>query len=298
MRTRFVVPLVALVGALPCAILASRVEAQAQDASAPAPGSRAERLAALRKEYDDARDAHYALFRKAKTDEERKKIAEASKAPDPQRWAPKVWALVDEDPRDDVAFDALQWLVEESRESAEKNRALAAIEEHHVANPKLGDLCDRIGSDPSIPSRLLESIATKSPHRDVKGHATYALAKSRVATIELAKYVRSQTGDADGLKGVTEWLGAERLAEIERMDSASAQAEAEKLLDRVVAEYGDVPFRERTSGAVAKGDLHEMRELAVGKPAPEIEAEDLAGARFKLSDYRGKVVLLDFWGNW
>ena len=32
--------------------------------------------------------------------------------------------------------------------------------------------------------------------------------------------------------------------------------------------------------------------------APEIEGEDLDGAKFKLSEYRGKVVLLDFWGNW
>ncbi len=31
---------------------------------------------------------------------------------------------------------------------------------------------------------------------------------------------------------------------------------------------------------------------------PEIEAEDLDGVTFKLSDYRGKVVVLDFWGNW
>lgn len=38
--------------------------------------------------------------------------------------------------------------------------------------------------------------------------------------------------------------------------------------------------------------------ILVGKPAPEIEGEDIDGKLFKLSDYRGKVVLLDFWGNW
>jgi hypothetical protein len=35
-----------------------------------------------------------------------------------------------------------------------------------------------------------------------------------------------------------------------------------------------------------------------GMKAREIEGEDIDGKRFKLSDYRGKVVLLDFWGNW
>lgn len=36
----------------------------------------------------------------------------------------------------------------------------------------------------------------------------------------------------------------------------------------------------------------------VGKPAPDIEGEDVDGVPFKLSDYRGKVVLIDFWGHW
>jgi predicted Zn finger-like uncharacterized protein len=36
----------------------------------------------------------------------------------------------------------------------------------------------------------------------------------------------------------------------------------------------------------------------VGAVAPEIVGEDLDGNHFKLSDYRGKVVVLDFWGHW
>jgi hypothetical protein len=38
--------------------------------------------------------------------------------------------------------------------------------------------------------------------------------------------------------------------------------------------------------------------LNEGNTAPEIVGEDQDGKTFKLSDYRGKVVLLDFWGNW
>ena len=38
--------------------------------------------------------------------------------------------------------------------------------------------------------------------------------------------------------------------------------------------------------------------LAIGKVAPDIAGEDLDGKTFKLSDYRGKVVVLDFWGDW
>jgi cytochrome oxidase Cu insertion factor (SCO1/SenC/PrrC family) len=32
--------------------------------------------------------------------------------------------------------------------------------------------------------------------------------------------------------------------------------------------------------------------------APEIAGEDVDGKEFKLSDYRGKVVVLSFWGFW
>jgi thiol-disulfide isomerase/thioredoxin len=36
----------------------------------------------------------------------------------------------------------------------------------------------------------------------------------------------------------------------------------------------------------------------VGMSASEIDGEDINGNHIKLSDFRGKVVLLDFWGHW
>ena len=38
--------------------------------------------------------------------------------------------------------------------------------------------------------------------------------------------------------------------------------------------------------------------LEVGKTAPEIVGKDVNGKAMKLSDYRGKVVVLDFFGDW
>lgn len=56
---------------------------------------------------------------------------------------------------------------------------------------------------------------------------------------------------------------------------------------------GDARIKKR-----AEGLLFEMNRLQVGMVAPEIEGEDLDGVSFKLADYRGKVVFLDFWGDW
>ncbi|MHB1425168.1 MAG: TlpA family protein disulfide reductase [Gemmataceae bacterium] len=71
--------------------------------------------------------------------------------------------------------------------------------------------------------------------------------------------------------------------------------EVEALFERIVKDFADVSdARGGNLGDMAKRKLSTL----VGKPAPEIEAEDIDGKKFKLSDYRGKVVLLDFWGNW
>jgi AhpC/TSA family len=52
------------------------------------------------------------------------------------------------------------------------------------------------------------------------------------------------------------------------------------------------------AGAAPRPTGPRVEGLQVGNLAPDIENEDLDGETFKLSDYRGKVVMLDFWGNW
>jgi hypothetical protein len=69
--------------------------------------------------------------------------------------------------------------------------------------------------------------------------------------------------------------------------------EAEKHFNDVIDKYGTKDQKQS-----AKGELFEMHNLAIGKVAPEIEGQDVDGKKFKLSDYRGKVVVLDFWGDW
>ena len=39
-------------------------------------------------------------------------------------------------------------------------------------------------------------------------------------------------------------------------------------------------------------------EFNKGTVAPEFFIDNLAGDRVKLEDFRGKVVLLDFWATW
>jgi hypothetical protein len=106
------------------------------------------------------------------------------------------------------------------------------------------------------------------------------------------------TLDEATLKQVEAAYGKEFLAEVRKIDPEKVRAEAQAILEMVEKKYADVQVNGQPLGEQVKPELFEMRHLAVGKVAPDIEGEDLDGAKFKLSDYHGKVVVIDFWGNW
>lgn len=42
----------------------------------------------------------------------------------------------------------------------------------------------------------------------------------------------------------------------------------------------------------------EMEILEIGRPAPSFKLPDLNGKEISLNDYKGKLVMLDFWATW
>jgi peroxiredoxin len=61
----------------------------------------------------------------------------------------------------------------------------------------------------------------------------------------------------------------------------------------------DADAHRNPSSAALDAKIHHMLEtLTIGKVAPDISGQDLTGAPFHLSDYRGKVVALVFSGEW
>jgi hypothetical protein len=113
---------------------------------------------------------------------------------------------------------------------------------------------------------FLRSLLDKSENERVKAEATLRLAQV------LTKFSASDSGDRD----------EEELSK-----------EIEKLLDSCVNEFGDI----KSVASEATGLLNASK-LKIGKIAPDIVGVDLDDKEFKLSDYRGKVVVIDFWGDW
>ena len=82
-------------------------------------------------------------------------------------------------------------------------------------------------------------------------------------------------------------------AAYEREKDDAATEKAVEWYRRLAAEFPDT-----RRGTEAEARIFQLENLAIGMVAPDIEGEDLDGVSFKLSDYRGKVVVLDFWGDW
>lgn len=76
-----------------------------------------------------------------------------------------------------------------------------------------------------------------------------------------------------------------------RMSSDMPSARAD--FDRLLKDFG-----ETEAASSAEGSIFELEHLQIGMVAPDFETTDQDGKPWKLSDYRGKVVVIDFWGFW
>ncbi|SMP24636.1 Peroxiredoxin [Algoriphagus winogradskyi] len=70
-----------------------------------------------------------------------------------------------------------------------------------------------------------------------------------------------------------------------------------QFMDSLVAKL-DETYPETKSIIQIKQQLDEMRALSMGQIAPEIELPNPEGEIIKLSDLRGKYVMIDFWAAW
>jgi hypothetical protein len=181
------------------------------------------------------------------------------------------------------------------------HRALTMLRREHVRSDKLGPVCQQIvfGMHRGHET-FLRAVLEANPHAQVRGLACLSLAQflnNRLQRLDVLKD-QDQPELAERYDRV---FGKDYIEELQRQDRASAVKEIEMLFVRAAEEFGDVKIPVTfygTGGTVrekAEAELFQIRHLAVGKVAPDIAGNDQEGKPFKLSDYRGKVVLLDFW---
>jgi len=268
--------------------------------------------AALLADFTAQKNKFQQALASAKSDEESNAAQESQ--PDELDFSRRALRIAKAKPEDSGARDALLWVVSQSASRPPRGerlelerRAMDLLLEHHADDPEVARagllLIDAISIDRE---RFLQGLVDRAKMQETKGLARMALAPYLMCKLTVAEKVQAAGGPAKNIQPDY----AETYADLRACDIPATRSKAERLLEEVIRDYGKValvrsgPFRERdlerglTLGQVAESRLDEIRNFVIGKPGPAIDGQDLAGAPLKLTDYRGKVVVLVFWASW
>jgi len=168
------------------------------------------------------------------------------------------------------------------------------------------ELADQYAGDASV--RVLAWATSFSSNKDI--------AKAIAERIEKSHLKSPKLGDVlEKAMSLQRGLGEEEANQLlERVIAESPHAlprawakywQAQRLVKAKATKQADALFAE--AAKLSEGTEHALRlgapvfekgRLQIGMEVPDIVGEDVDGVAFKLSDYRGKVVLIDYWGFW
>lgn len=233
------------------------------------------------------------------------------------RWAdygPKLWRLAEENPRHPDAFEDLLWIIghpiffdQLEERAAIVGKAVDVLIRDHL-DAIAGSLAARnvattlnMGSPFPRPhvDRLYRALYERSPGRESRGRMGMYLARFLAAEADLVDSFAVRGTDPDRRYEMALWAPS-YIEHLRKADPDAIRREAEAILERVKVDYGDVKalncmvLSDESLATVADRELAAVRTIAVGRVAPEIVGEDVEGRPMKLSEFRSKVVVLDF----
>jgi peroxiredoxin len=198
--------------------------------------------------------------------------------------------------------------------------AIDAVSADHMHDSRIVHVLDMLSG--SIPSPKTEAFLRKafeqSSERTVQAAAGLSLARYYCTTCKCLERCKKIQAKDRPLNNERFWkLVVAPYLQSLRVDHTKVSAEADRLLAGIVEQYSDVealdweltgkgqfflqtvPYaRSKSYADLARTLQFERNNLVAGKLAPDIDGSDTEGARFRLSDYRGKVILLTFSANW
>jgi hypothetical protein len=270
------------------------------------PGTPAEQVKQIVARQKQLQDAFWKKNKADKSEVEKERLGD-TEYPEPDGPAKLLLEIAGEHPKDPAAFDALLWVARSTPRPPNKPdvpfaRARDALMRDFARHPRIGEFCRMLSyEEHHLPSvKFVREVYERHPDPAARAQAGLALASQLRRQAGFAESMRKAK---DGMAWVKAY-GEEYAGFLRKADAAALNKEVEAILDRLVGdkELAKVTYergnKTRTVGEAADAELFELRHLLPGKPAPEIVGEDVDGRSFKLSDYRGKVVLLDFWGDW
>lgn len=207
-----------------------------------------------------------------------------------QKAIQQLLAIVDSDVKSDKAVKCLNLIYENSYGETRDN-AIAQLLEHHPARPQTMEFVRGLGRYATVKNENFIKQAMSSADEKVKTNAAIALCHLFWKKQLTAQHHESAPHDAVG--------GTKNAAYQAYLEAKPDPADLTRVEEMLTA-YIETHHEDENDDmvAAAKNGLFAMQNLVIGKHVPEIAGEDLNGVEFKLSDYRGQIVFLNFWGDW
>jgi hypothetical protein len=223
-------------------------------------------------------------------------LAEYEREGGARTFAKRFLAFADAYPDDTTAVDALLWVVANVRGRTETTKALETLAAKHLDSQKLGTAgSDIVRSRSLAAEKLLRAALEKSPHPEAKAQACYYLASLLDSE---ANIVEQLLGAPDLAPRVLQYYGNDYGKHLSSLTRDELAKQREQVYETMLKSFAHVKAGDNTLGEIAERALFAIRHLSVGRVAPEISGEDIRGQELKLSNFRGKVVMLSFWGHW
>jgi len=224
---------------------------------------------AIMKEFQKAQEPLFKEFQSAKTDEEKEVvIAKVPKVAGP--FAAKALKLAEENQKDPEIIQPLMFALQLGKSERAGELIFETQGQKKEFPLMLAQLAGQ-GEDNAGLNKLLKVSLEKSKDKAVQGTACLSLAQLHFAQSDAAKDTEK---------------------------AAAHSKEAETYAVKVTKEFADETGPEGKLGKSAEGVLFQIRNLGVGKAAPEVVSHDLDDKEVKLSALKGKVVVLDIWATW
>jgi peroxiredoxin len=173
--------------------------------------------------------------------------------------------LLDSDPRSAEALAAATDILLNTPDGPEVEKAAEVILQYHITSPDLATLAQKLERlRHRCSQKLLEAMLEQNPDSEVRATACFILATLLKDQAEFGK-------------------------------NKEATRAAEKYFEQVIKEFATSRPKGAEFARRSKPELNEIRHFFIGNSAPDLSGTDFSGQPLKLSDYRGKVVVVFFW---
>ena len=206
------------------------------------------------------------------------------------RFGPRFLEFAEKNAKDPAGVDALNVVLREEYrlhggpkgKNSLWEMAIGVLQREYVGIPEVKRLLPLLAySGDETSEKFVRAVLEKNPDRVTQARAAQALANAseRFATWATQLKADKQLRKDAEMKNGSPFFSLSVEKAIARGEKA---AQDRKELAALMKErYSDI-----------------IPDLSIGKNAPEVIAQDIDGKKVKLSDLKGKVVVLDIWATW